>query len=296
MQRYIRATVLQLTYRGAGMKKVLIMFVLIGMWAVFAAELPDFINVSCGKVKIKLDHRKFWNINRIEYEGELFGVDNTGAHYGFTHCVKGIKGFVGSGHKETGVAEKVDNIYFVVDGQVCEAAPVMKAQKSFFMEKVSTIGTLTVTYSIALEDNTLFERTNIVFNQDLDIQHVYCFMHPWSTAFTRYYGLKPDGTFMSIDLVANNKVPNSKYMPKIALFNPQTGGAVATALYFEHGKGKDARRMLWDRPYYRKDYIILENFNPVPAGYRAGLSVKTVFFRSTPEKFTKDAEKTFLLM
>ena len=42
--------------------------------------------------------------------------------------------------------------------------------------------------------------------------------------------------------------------------------------------------------------IILENFNPVPAGYRAGLSVKTVFFRSTPEKFTKDAEKTFLVM
>ena len=134
------------------------------------------------------------------------------------------------------------------------------------------------------------------FLKNIDIQHVYCFMHPWSTAFTKYYGLKPDGTFMEVDLVANNKVFNSQYMPKIALYNPKTGGALATALYFEHGKGKDARRMIWDRPYYRKDYVIWENFNPVAAGHESGLSVKTVFFRSKPENFKKDAEKTFLVM
>jgi len=278
------------------MKKIVVLLLFMAFSAVYAAELPKFIEVSCGKVKIKLDHRKFWNINRVEYEGEMFGVDNTGSHYGFVHCIKGIKGFIGSGHKETGVAEKVDSIRFVIDGQACEAAPKMNAKKSFFMEKVSTIGTIKVTYSIALEDDTLFERTNLYFTKASDIQHVYCSMHPWSTEFTKYYGLRPDGTFLSIDLVANNKVPASEYMPKISLFNPKTGGALATALYFEHGKGKDACRMLWDRPYYRKDYIILENFNPVPAGHHAGMSVKTVFFRSTPENFTKDAEKTFLIM
>lgn len=278
------------------MKKYILLCLVIFSQVVSAAELPKFIEAACGKVKIKLDHRKFWNINRIEYEGEMFGVDNTGSHYGFVHCIRGIKGFIGSGHKETGVAEKVDSIRFVIDGQTVEASAKMSAKKSFFMEKVSTIGTLKVTYTIALEDNVLFERTEVLFTKDLDIQHVYCSMHPWSTAFTKYYGLRPDGTFLSIDLVANNKVPTSQYMPKIALFNPKTGGAVATSLNFEHGKGKDARRMLWDRPYYRKDYIILENFNPVAAGHQASVSVKTVFFRSTPENFTKDAEKTFLIM
>ena len=73
------------------------------------AEIPQSIMMESGNIRVRLDAKKRWNINRIEYCNELLGKDSPGAHYGMTCRPRHLKYAVGSGHEETGFGEKVNS-------------------------------------------------------------------------------------------------------------------------------------------------------------------------------------------
>ena len=260
-----------------------------------AVEIPRSISVKCGDITLRLDGAKRWNINSIKLGNEQLAIDHPGAHYGMTYMPEGVKGFIGSGHTETGRVEKVRSIKFYIDGQTALAAPEMSAKSSFSMIKISEIGDFEVTYSLKLSKDTLFERTTLRSLKELSVANVYCFMHPWSPTFTRFYGIAPDGNDVDIKLYSNEKFPTSAFLPKIAMLNPETGNAIATIITPEWHNSSRMKRLMWDRKVYHKDYFVPFSNITLPADHTAEYSAKTVFFKSSPENFISDARKIFLL-
>ena len=280
------------------MKKIFVFVFVSMLTAVMAADVasvPASITVSCGDVTLRLDKAKRWNINSVKLKNEQLGLDTPGAHYGMTHMVRGSKGFIGSGHIETGIVEEVKSIRFFVDSTETEPAGNMRAKQNFYMEKVSVIGNFEATYSFSLENNIIVENIKLVCLDKVQLGIVYCFMHPWVTAFKKYYGISPDGEKVSFDMVPDGTFPNQKFMPKIAMLNPVTGTALATEITFVRGKPASAKRLMWTRPVYNKDYIVAAASTSLAKDSIIEITAKTVFFKSTPDTFAADAEKTFMI-
>ncbi|MBE6358423.1 MAG: hypothetical protein E7057_04155 [Lentisphaerae bacterium] len=260
-----------------------------------AQEIPSSITVTCGKTVLRLDAAKRWNINSIQVDGEQLAIDHPGAHYGMTYMPAGAKGFIGSGHTETGKVETVKNIRFFIDGKTAVPQVQMSAKNSFYMEKVSEIGDFEVTYSFNLTGGILFERTMLKTLRPASVTNVYCFMHPWSTVFTRLYGITPDGDSVDIGLSSDGKFPTSGYLPKIAMLNPATETAIATIITPVRHNGSRMKRLMWDRKVYHKDYFVPFSETVLPADYTAEFTAKTVFFKASPAHFVPEAQRIFLL-
>ena len=121
------------------------------------AEVTSARGTSLAQV-IRLDGRKRWNMNRIEYKNELLCIDSPQAHYGMTCRPVDFKYAVGSGHEETGFGEKVVSVRFFVDGkEVFPQENIPLCGKKIKVEKVSKILDINVSYDILMENNIIFE-------------------------------------------------------------------------------------------------------------------------------------------
>ena len=98
------------------MKKTLLLSAAFALLPAFA-ELPQSITVESGNVRIRLDARKRWNINRIEWKNSLCGVDTPGAHYGAVYRPADSRFPIGTGHDESGVGEKLLSLKIFSDGR-----------------------------------------------------------------------------------------------------------------------------------------------------------------------------------
>lgn len=258
------------------MKKIIFAAALLPV-LVFGAvkDIPKSITLESGKVKVRLDSRKFWNINRIEWQNELLSVDNPSAHYGMTFNPGGSNFFIGSGHNESGETEIVESLQILIDGK--ETVPAAKMTgKKIEMEKVSRIKAFTVKYSLRLENDTIFERTELAAKEDIKVRSLYCFMHPWSTRFTLFHGIGKDGKKVDFSLNSSEKFPNRRFMPSASFYDPASGIIAATVLKAESGS-KRPGRLIWDRRFYRKDYLNDFQNQTFPAGHKAVYSAVTGF-------------------
>ena len=171
-----------------------------------AQEIPSSITVTCGKTVLRLDAAKRWNINSIQVDGEQLAIDHPGAHYGMTYMPAGAKGFIGSGHTETGKVETVKNIRFFIDGKTAVPQVQMSAKNSFYMEKVSEIGDFEVTYSFNLTGGILFERTMLKTTLGVSGSNLWL--------LSEYMGFDPDVSTQSEDStlrrVDMNSYPTSR--------------------------------------------------------------------------------------
>ena len=271
------------------MKKILFLSVL-GLCGALFAELPDSIVMQAKDIKVRLDRRKRWNINRIELDGRLLSVDNPSAHYGMTFNPEGTKFFIGSGHKESGKSEDVESLKIRIDGRETAPAP-QRAGKSIEVEKVSRILAFTVKYSLRLQNDTLSERTEITSAEDVKVSALYCFMHPWTTEFAKCHVIQRDGRKADFDLTSSEKFPQRNFAPAAAWYIPGQGIIAATILKLESGS-VNPRRLIWDRRFYRKDYMSDFTHKVFPAGHTAVYSAKTGFAEcKETEKWTAEAEK-----
>ena len=96
------------------MKKTLFFLCFLAAIAAFA-DLPQSITLESGNVRIRLDGKKRWNVNKIEWKNRLFGIDTPGAHYGTAYQPQNSKFFIGSGHDESGVGEKLVSLKISAD-------------------------------------------------------------------------------------------------------------------------------------------------------------------------------------
>jgi len=271
------------------MKKILFASIL-ALGGTLSAELPDSIVMQAQDIKIRLDSRKRWNINRIEWRGSLVCIDNRGAHYGMTCRPKGSPHFIGSGHTESGAGEEVISVKLFADGK--EVVPGSEAitGRSVGMEKVSSVYKFRVRYTFEIKDNVIAEKTEVSADEDVPLRQMYCSMHPWSTRFTDYHIIAADGKKRSGKFLTDGKHRNRAFVPLISWYDEKSGIIVSTAVE-KPSWSSNLQRLVWDIRSYRKDYVCLVMNGVFPAKTAAVCRVRTTFaHQPDPEKWIADAE------
>lgn len=267
----------------------LVMLMAAGIQA--AAILPQSVTLESGNLKVRLDSRKFCFMNRIEWNNKIFCVDNSGSHYGTVFNIVGAKGFVGSGHIETGHKEQVESLTIMVDGKPVDylKADAFKGEK-IQVVKISQMRDFLVKYELTLADNQIAERSEITSNSDVELNKMYHFMHPWSTAFTDLFYRKANGGEETFEFRTDDKFPLREDAPTVAWYNRKTGDGVVTVVFPGEGQ-KNRIRLVWDTKRYRKDYIVDFRNSTFPKGHKAVYAVKTAFFsQPDAEKWIADAK------
>ncbi len=257
---------------------------------VFADMPPQSVVMESGNLKVRLDGRKFWNINRIVWEEQVVGVDQSGAHYGVAYQPGGSKFFIGSGHDESGKSEKLNAIrFFIDDGQEMPVKSSVIRAAVVGMEKESQIADFNVKYRFFIDHNILHERVEISAKNDVKVNFLYPFMHPWSTRFTDYYGIGENGSTVSLKFKSDGSFPNRNYLDCGVWYDEKSGIGVASLITPESGE-KSLSRFLWDRQNYRKDYLCDYSHAVFPAGHTAIYTSHTAFFRQPDKtKWRQDA-------
>ncbi|MBQ6599388.1 MAG: hypothetical protein IJH79_17710 [Lentisphaeria bacterium] len=271
------------------MKKVLFLSVL-ALFGTLSAELPDSIVMQAQDIKVRLDRRKRWNINRIEWRGSLLCIDTPGAHYGMTCRPKGSPHFIGSGHTESGAGEEVISVRLFADGKEVAPGSEPVTGRSVGMEKVSSVYKFRVRYTFEIRDNIIAEKTEISSDAEVPLRQLYCSMHPWSTRFTDYHIIAADGKKRSGKFLTDGKHRNRAFAPLISWYDAKSGIIVSTAVEKPSWSG-NLQRLLWDIRSYRKDYVCLVMNGVFPAKTTAVCRVRTTFSRQQdPGKWIADAE------
>ena len=271
------------------MKKLL----LLSFWGLFGtlfAELPGSIVMQTQDIKVRLDSRKRWNINRIEWHGALLCIDTPGAHYGMTCRPKDSPHFIGSGHTESGSGEEVISVKLFADGKEVVPGSEPVTGKSVGMEKISVVYKFRVKYTFEIKDNVIAESTEISSEGEVPLRQLYCAMHPWATRFTDYCIISADGRKRSGKFVTDGKHRNSVFVPLISWYDNESGIIVSTAVK-KPSRNVNLLRLLWDTRRYRKDYVCLVMNGVFPAKTTMVCRVKTTFSQQRdPEKWIGDAE------
>lgn len=275
------------------MKKIILFTYLLAAVTSFAA-FPDSITLESGNVRIRLDGRKRWNMNRIEYMGELLCVDNSHSHYGAVCRPVDFKFGVGSGHDESGFVEKVDSIKIFADGkEIKPQRNIPVSGKKIEVEKRSKLLSINIKYRIVLENDLIREFAEAAAEKDMKLHHFYFFMHPWSPRFTNAYLKFNDLSSLHITFKSDHSFPNRKFAPCCAWYDKKSGFGAATMFAPVNGS-KKPMRFLWDRSQYRKDYFCDYFMEKLPAGRLISYRSTTAFFyQKDNQKWISDAEKVF---
>jgi hypothetical protein len=275
------------------MKKLLItLFATIAI-ASFALP-PKSITLESGKVRVRLDSLKRWNINKIEWQNRLFGIDNPGAHYGIAYQPQGSQYFIGSGHDESGVGEKFISLKIKVDNkEVTPVDNVVIKGKKIEVEKISQITDLNVKYYFCIENDILDEKVEMTASKNVKIKFLYFFMHPWSTRFDKFHALFDNGKTIDITFNSKGSFPNREFVPSAAWHDSKSGLGVATVIKNVKGK-KNPMRFLWDRSNYRKDYICDYAHSTFTTNIQVIYKSRTGFFmQQDNKKWVNDAQSLF---
>lgn len=258
-----------------------------------ADELPASITVHSDKISVRLDKAKRWHMNRIEYNRILMGVDNAGSHYGSVFFYAGEKGFVGSGHVETGYAEEVKEFEIVCDNRNIPIADMAKpiAGKNIKIMKVSELRDFKLYYTLIIADNTMEEIVRVTAGKDVRLQCSYHFMHPWSTRFDEVMGVTREDQEYVRKFTGSGKFIIRENIPAAVFYDRDSGYGVVTV----HLPGKNQHnpnRYIWDRNIYRKDYFVDYSNQVFFAETESVYHAKTLFFKNgKSEKWSECAWK-----
>jgi len=272
------------------MKKTLLFLCSLVMLSASAVP-PESITLESGCIRIRLDAKKRWNINRIEWKNRLLGVDTPGAHYGIVYKPLGGKYPIGTGHDESGVGEELNSLKIFVDGkEVTPSENQVIGGKMIRIEKVSRIADFSAKSTTIIENDILRERAEVSAENDVKVDHIYFIMHPWSTRFDRFHAALANGKKLDVKFKSNNSFPNRKFVPSAAWYETATGICTVTFIRNIEGK-KSPMRFLWDRKNYRKDYLCDYYRSNFPAGKKVIYEAVTGFFQQPDNgKWTAEAE------
>ena len=262
------------------MKRILLLTAAFTVISAFA-ELPQSITVESGNIRIRLDAKKRWNINRIEWKNTLCGVDTPGAHYGAVYRPIDSRFPIGTGHDESGVGEKLLSLKIYADGKEFIPSDKVIRGNQIKIERISDIADLSSQTTAIIENDVIREKTQITAKKTVKLDHLYVFMHPWSPRFDRFRAVGADGETLDVTFKSDNSFPNRKFVPSAAWYDSKTGIGVATFIRNIEGK-KAPMRYLWDRRSYRKDYLCDYYHAEFPAGQTVAGEAVTGFFQQSP--------------
>jgi hypothetical protein len=253
------------------------------------AFYPDSVEVSCGKLEIRLGSATFWNMNRVIYDKLPVSVDLQHAYWGTVFEFPGI-GLIGSGHNDKGNSEKVIDIKMYADDKYISPEDVAKSGKikcvEFKMEKQAQVKDIVFNYSLIIKNDQLVERCTMKSSKDTPLKLMYNFMHPWSEKMTDYYIQIKDNEVKQGEFKTDEKFPHQGKFKWIALYdkNIQTGIVSKAA-------GDDISCFLWDRKYYKKVYLCAFFRKTMNAGQETSHTMITDFFKAPPAGWVNTAKE-----
>ena len=158
------------------------------------------------------------------------------------------------------------------------------------VERTSRIADLATKTSLTIENDIIRETAEVTAEKEIRLDHLYVFMHPWSTRFDRFHAVLANGDKIDVSFKSDNSYPNRKFVPSAAWYEMKTGLGAVTFIRNIRG-GKSPMRYLWDRKVYRKDYLCDYYHSVFPAGTVVVYEAVTVFFQQPdPGQWTADAE------
>ena len=278
--------------RKSGKTVALLLAACAGMTFSLQAEEPAVkkFSIQCGDLTLKFDGAKFWNPNRIDFQGRNVAVEIGGVHYGAVGNFKGDKGFVGSGHKETGVTEIVNDYSITVDGQPLALSSLTEggtitAQKEFSVVKKSAITQLDVDYTLKVANNVMEESYTLRTGENTDLNMVYLFMHPWKAVFDHF-------TIDSSDPIAlkhDGKFPANRPGKSVTFSSKSLNLEICSTLLENAPEGK-TRHLVWDRKGDTKHYLMLWKNDTMLAGKDYNFAMRTEFRKTADQTPVANAE------
>lgn len=248
--------------------------------AIGAIEPVKSFTFESGQVKIRFDGAKFNYPNRIEFRDRILCIDHVGAHYGLVIAFPDVKGFVGSGHMETGHKERLLALEVTVDGKtILPQNGDSFTGKNLQLRKKSDVRGFEINYLLTLENNVIDEYCSVFSPEKRRTKSIYALMHPWSSAFTDFYATNEKGEEYRVEFKGDDKFPMRDRVPFATWYDRNSGfGVVSVAL--PSSGDQNWKRWLWDRKVYRKDYFVDFTNVDFPAGHRAEYHSRTGFFHT----------------
>lgn len=266
-------------------KFVLSLFFLSAMLVSAEVAFPSTVEVRCGKLKMQLSGDKYWNIDKIWFDNNYVGESS-----GFWGTVFGLsRGWIGSGHKETGNTEKVLNLELFADGRTVSAAEAKRPIlcRKFRMVKRSRAQSIIFDYELELGSDTLSEQCKLESPKTVKVSILYNFMHCWSRKMSGYHVALDDGGFRRGTFKGDSGYPFKGGARWLSFYNSHAGIGIV-----QQSSGDPSTYLVWDRRGNRKIYNIASIDRKKMIGkksYRYGM--ETRFFSSTPQNWVKTAEK-----
>ncbi len=251
---------------------------------------PDSVEVSCGKLEVRLGAATFWNMNRVIYDKLPVSADLSGAYWGTVFEFPEI-GFIGSGHKEKNLSETVLRIKMYAEDKYLFPEDAAKSGKikcaEFKMEKQAQVQDIVFNYSLVIKNDQLIESCTMKASKDVPLKLMYNFMHPWSEKMTDYYIQVNDNEVKQGEFKTNEKFPHQGKFKWVSVYdkNIQTG-------IVSKATGDDISCFLWDRKYYKKVYLCSFFRKTMNAGQEVTYQMTTDFFKSVPADWLKTAKET----
>ncbi len=253
---------------------------------------PASVNISCGKLNVRLGAATYWNINRIKYANIPVSVDLSGAYWGTVFLFPDA-GFIGSGHNDNNETEKVIDLKMYVDGKYLAPGDVGKEKpvicsNNFKMEKTAMARSIRFHYTLEIKNNKIFENCKLTTDKDTNLKLMYNFMHPWSEQMTDYYILTAQNKSRQGTFKTNNKFPYQGKFIWAALYNSHNQTGVVSKLT----AGNAAILFLWDRKQYKKTYLCSFLKKTFRISDKPSYSMTTAFFQAPVKNWQEAAVKT----
>jgi hypothetical protein len=258
--------------------------------AIDIKSVPASITVQSGELLVRFDKRKFWTMNRIEFQNKLLGLDGKSSHYGTVFNFPGV-GFIGTGHTENESEQLVALEFYVNDKQLKQLPADGKLKAgSFKLVRSSRVRGFMIINIIRIRYNRIEEDVIIEADKTATLSLIYNFMHPWVPTMSDYLAKTTNGKIVSGSFSTSKKFVIKKAIEWVAVYQASSGLGAVSKITETPDKG-GAVAMLWDQAPYRKFYLKSFVKQTFRKNYKATYRMVTGFFYANRERWQKKAEK-----
>jgi hypothetical protein len=257
---------------------------------------PPSIVVTCGDLSTRFEARSFWTPYRLDYRGVRLGKDSFGSHWGTTVTFRGMRGFVGSGHREN-EDEVVESVELLRDGEKVDVVALgrgktelaLTGREFLFRKRSSLCGKLRLVCETRLTGEVLEETVTMRCDEDLPMSLVYHFMHPWLVAMSDYLAEGLDGKIIAGEFVGDGGGRIEVPVKWSAVYSRQLGKGTVTSTV-ETPQGYPWKIHYWDRKdIYRKHYFVAFQNATIPPGIDLRYRLRTRAFECDAESWHQRA-------
>ena len=238
---------------------------------IYGEGVPEAGRITCRTkhYALRFDARNAWTILDMRYDDDLFGHSN--GFYGTVLVPRGGR-WIGTGHREGG-REVVNSLKLTVDGQ---ERPVKVGEtfsgSSVSLMKESSIHKFRALVEVTLQDDHVFERTQLTAVEDMKLGILYYFMHCFPPTTTQWVAELPDGEIETGALTDSGKMAVEKDTRWVAQFEPsrKLGLLCYTPRVIT---GNKSQSKIWQKKHYHKYYLQQNQGQAFKAGDKLDFSV-----------------------